>query len=311
MSVFIAIDIGGTHLRAACYPKDGRDPIKINRISTRAPNETPMERLISLVKSIWPADQEVEAIGVAAPGPINPYEGIIYTAPNIPGWDNVHLVEDLKGEFDTQIFLGNDANLAALGEWCFGAGQGHHHLIYITVSTGIGSGIIINDELLLGSHGLAAELGHITVMTDGPLCGCGKTGHLEAVASGTGIARWTKEQLQQGVPSKILSTDDLTAEKIAEAARKNDRLAISAFNRAGKFIGQAITDFLHIFNPSIVIIGGGVSSTGELIMDPIRSTINQRVISSHYLEDLKLTTADLGDEVGLLGALVLARQNCQ
>jgi len=311
MSAFIAVDIGGTHMRAASYPKVGRDPIKIKRISTRAPNATPLEQLISLINSIWPNDQEVAAIGVAAPGPINPFEGIIYTAPNIPGWQDMRLVKELEREFKVPVFLGNDANLAAMGEWCFGAGQGHHHLIYMTISTGIGTGIIVNDKMLLGSRGLAAELGHVTVMSGGPVCGCGKTGHLEAVASGTAIARWTKEQLQQGVPSKILSEDDLTTEKIAEAARKGDDLAISAFNRAGQFIGQAVADFLHIFNPSIVIIGGGVSSSDDLIMDPIRATLNERVISSHYLENLTVTIADLGDEVGLLGALVLARQSCQ
>lgn len=311
MSAFIAVDIGGTHIRAASYPEIGRDPIKIKRILTRAPNATPQERLISLIKSIWPDDQDVTAIGVAAPGVINPYEGIVYTSANIPEWKNFHLVEELEREFKVRVFLGNDANLAAMGEWCFGAGQGHHHLIYITISTGIGTGIIVDDNLLLGSRGLAAELGHITVMQGGPVCGCGKTGHLESVASGTAIARWTKEQLQKGIPSRLLIEDDLTTEKIADAARNKDELAISAFNRAGQFIGQAIANFLHIFNPSIVIIGGGVSSCDDLIMNPIKTKLNESVISSYYLKNLTLTIADLGDEVGLLGALVLARQGCQ
>src|SRR3990170_966930 len=246
MSAFIAVDVGGTQLRAASYPEDGLNPIKIDRISTRAANNTPLERLVGLIRSIWPEDQDVASIGVAAPGPINPFEGGIYTAPNIAGWENLPLASHLEKEFKTPVFLGNDANLAALAEWSFGAGQGHNHLIYLTISTGIGGGVIVDGKLLLGAKGLAAEMGHVTLVPDGPLCGCGKRGHLEAVASGTAIARWAREQLAGGSRSEFLQDNNLTTKELATAAKKGDKLAISAFNRAGYFIGLALASFLHI-----------------------------------------------------------------
>ena len=311
MSAFIAVDVGGTQLRAASYPEDGLNPIKIDRISTRAANNTPLERLVGLIRSIWPEDQDVASIGVAAPGPINPFEGVIYTAPNIAGWENLPLASHLEKEFKTPVFLGNDANLAALAEWSFGAGQGHNHLIYLTISTGIGGGVIVDGKLLLGAKGLAAEMGHVTLVPDGPLCGCGKRGHLEAVASGTAIARWAREQLAGGSRSEFLQDNNLTTKELATAAKKGDKLAISAFNRAGYFIGLALASFLHIFNPTMVVFGGGVSRSGKLILEPIRDTLQDRVISPQYLDNLTITTAELGDEVGLLGALALARSAIQ
>ena len=140
MSRYIAVDVGGTRMRAACYGSEGLEPTDLARIVTQDPNgnEPPLERLKSLIQSIWPADEEVTAISVAAPGPINPFTGTIISAPNIPGWINLPLRRNLEERFRVPVILGNDANLAALGEWMYGAGQGHHHMIYITVSTGIG-----------------------------------------------------------------------------------------------------------------------------------------------------------------------------
>jgi glucokinase len=307
MTVHIAVDIGGTQLRAACYPSDQVTPTQLDRITTQAENEAPLDRLVTLIASVIPRNERVAAIGVAAPGPINPFKGIIYTAPNIPGWNDMALSSYLEGRFGVPVLLGNDANLAALAEWQYGAAVGHHHLIYMTVSTGIGTGIIVADRLLLGVSGLAAELGHMTVLPDGPVCGCGKRGHLEAVASGTGIAHWVEAELARGVPSILSSRVKLTAKEIAFAANQGDALSIRAFARAGNFIGQALVDFLHIFNPSMIIIGGGVSRSGALLMDPLRTCMQERVISHQYLEDVTLTTSVLGDEVSLLGALALAR----
>jgi glucokinase len=307
MTTHLAVDVGGTQLRAACYPSDSLTPSKINKVSTQFANSSPLERLVALISSLFPEDDRVSAIGVAAPGPVNPYQGIIYTAPNIPGWENLPLGPYLEETFGVPVLLGNDANLAALGEWRFGAGQGHHHLIYVTVSTGIGTGVIVEDRLLLGVNGLAAELGHVTVMLDGPLCGCGQRGHLEAVASGTAIAHWVEQELAEGIPSTLPGHQKLTAREVAQAAKQGDKLAIAALARAGTFLGHALADFLHAFNPSIIIVGGGVSRSGDLLMKPIHDCLKERVISPHYLDDLILTTSSLRDEAGLLGALALAR----
>jgi glucokinase len=307
MSHYIAVDIGGTQIRAACYSEESLAPIKIDRTSTRHPTETPLERLVGLIASIWPHGEPVLAIGVAAPGPLDPYAGVIREAPNIPGWVDVPLRDHVADHFRVPVALGNDANLAGLGEWKYGAGQGHHHLIYITVSTGIGGGVIIDDQLLVGLNGLAAELGHVTILPDGPLCGCGQRGHLEALSSGTAIARWTAEQLSMGVKSVLTCDQPLTAKMVAIAAKGGDRLAINALERAGSYLGLALSNYLHIFNPSIIIIGGGVSQAGPLLMEPMWAAINKYSLSQYYLEHLTISRAALGDEAGLIGALVLAR----
>jgi glucokinase len=306
MSYFIAVDIGGTQIRAALYPAESLKPIKIDRTSTRHPTETPLDRLTGLVAAIWPENDSVSAIGVAAPGPLDPFAGVIREAPNIPGWVDVPLRQHVHQKFKVPVALGNDANLAALGEWKYGAGQGHHHLIYITVSTGIGGGVIIDNQLLLGIHGLAAELGHVTVLPDGPMCGCGQRGHLEALSSGTGIAHWVEEQLQLGVRSSLPCGQPITAKTVGIAAQAGDTLAIAAVERAGYYLGLALANYIHIFNPTIIIIGGGVSQLGSLLMDPIRASIEKNILSRYYLENLTLTQAALGDEAGLIGALALA-----
>ncbi len=306
MNNYIAVDIGGTQIRAGIYPQDGLTPIKLERTSTRHPSSTPIERLIELIASIWPEEGRVAAIGAAAPGPIDARLGIIREAPNIPGWINLPLSKLLQDRFHVPVALGNDANLAAMGEWKYGVGQGHHDLLYLTVSTGVGGGVIIDDRLIIGANGLAAELGHVTVLPGGPLCGCGLRGHLEAVASGPGMARWVEQELQRGVSSGLQPGPGLTAKAIGVAASGGDALAIAALARTGTFLGRALADFLHIFNPSIVIIGGGVSQTGSFLMAPMLSSMKESVISPYYTDNLVLTTAALGDEAGLLGALALA-----
>jgi glucokinase len=306
--IHIAVDVGGTRMRAASYQSSSLKPIKLSRINTKQPESTPLERMLELITTVWPEGESIAGLGVAVPGPLDPFEGKIIDAPNIPNWENLPLRQILEDRFKVPVVLGNDANSAALGECKFGAGMGHHHLIYLTVSTGIGSGVIIDDKLLLGASGFASELGHVTVLRDGPLCPCGQLGHLEAVASGTAIARWVEGELDQDAPSTLLPGKRLTAIEISAAAQNGDPLAKAAIVRAGEFIGQAIADFLHVFNPSIVIIGGGVSQSGRLLLEPVKSSMQKHVMNSHFLDNLLLTTASLGDEAGLMGALVLARE---
>ena len=303
---YIVADVGGTHIRAACFPTQSQVPTIVKRINTKG-KEPPHERLIDLIDSIIPIDGKVVAITIAAPGPLDPYEGVVFEAPNIPGWTNLPLKKLIQEHFNIQVAIGNDANLAALGEWRYGAGIGHRHLVYITVSTGIGAGVIVDNQLLLGVHGLAAELGHITVLPDGPLCGCGKRGHLEAVTSGPAIARWVEQELRQGVPSSLLLNKPLTAKDVSQAASQGDKLAKDALTRAGTYLGITVADILHVFNPSMVIIGGGVSKSGDAFFVPMRAAMSEHVISKKYLEGLTLTTCALGDDVGLMGALALAQ----
>lgn len=309
MDVYFAIDIGGTQLRAGLYPANSTTPIAMKKISTRG-RESAVDRLISLISELWPAEgYTVRGIGADAPGPLDSKTGVIYKAPNIPAWKNLPLRQILEDHFHVPVILGNDANLAALGEWRFGAGQGHHDLIYFTISTGIGGGVISSDQLLLGARGLAAELGHVTIMDGGSLCGCGQRGHLEAVSSGTGIAKYVNEQLSQGRASSLPKDPPVTARQVSEAATNGDALAVEAMQRAGHYMGVAIANYLHIFNPTIVILGGGVTHSGPIFFDPLHAALKSHVLSSMYLQDLVITRAALGDDAGLMGSLALIQSH--
>jgi len=304
MDIYIVSDVGGTQIRVASYEVDTLNLINQRKISTQSKGQLPVDRLIRLIHEIK-QDHTIKCIAVAAPGFLDPDLGIVYEAPNIPGWENYPLRKILEDVFQVPIFLGNDANLAALGEWKFGAGIGHSNLLYLTISTGIGSGAILNNNLLLGHKGLAGEFGHITVLPDGPLCGCGKRGHIEAISSGTGIRNYVNEQIKAGHTSTLQSLEKITGKDITQAALDGDALAMEAYNRAGFYLGIALANFLHMLNPSIVIFGGGVSHSGDLLFKPMMASLEERLISPAYLEGLTFTTAQLGDDVGLKGALAL------
>ena len=307
---YIAIDIGGTQLRAALYPEHGIEPITKKISATHAGSEKPEDRLIDVIGEIWPESGGVECIGIAVPGPVNPKTGYVYKTPNIKGWIDLPLGELVEKRHKTKTILGNDANLAALGEWRYGAGVGHHDLIYLTISTGIGGGFIIDDRLLVGPQGIAGEVGHITVLPDGPLCGCGHRGHLESVSSGTGIANRFESLLKEGrVSSLSLTPQKPNSRMIAEAARAGDALSLEVYEYAGTFLGRAIADLLHIFNPTVIVLGGGVTNAGDILMNPVKRAINESVMTPEFNKHLQICFAKLGDQAGLVGALALARGN--
>ncbi len=305
MNYIIAVDIGGTHLRAAAYPLQSLQPIHHYRIKTYQGKRAPEQNLFQAIHTVWPSSGEVLGIGVAVPGPVDPYQGWVLSTPNIPEWHNLPLAHLISQQFNCPTWIENDANLAALGEWRYGAAQGHHDVLYLTISTGIGGGVILADRLLRGAHGMAAELGHVTIWPDGPLCSCGLPGHLEAIASGPAIVRYVREQIAGGVSSSLSHVASLSADQVAQAARQGDTLARQAFQRAGKYLGLALASFLHIFDPSIVVLGGGVSQSGELLFQPLREQLRQSTFHPRYLENLKIVTASLGDAAGLIGARAL------
>jgi len=306
MHIIIAVDIGGTQLRAATYKQDQIEPLAQKRVQTKASEPDTFGRLVKLIEDIWPKNEKVDAIGVSSPGPLDPYNGIIMNPPNIKEWRDFPITTKLTEHFGIPSYLDNDGNLAGLGEWKYGAGRGHHNVLYLTISTGVGGGVIIDDRLLDGYHGLAAELGHTTVQADGPLCGCGQPGHLESYSSGTGIERFVADQLKAGRESVLNPNKKNSAHDISEAARQGDMLSIEAYQIAGKYLGVGVANFLHAFDPSIVIFGGGVSQSGPLLFDAFDISLKERVIHPRYLEGLVITRAELKDDSGLLGARALA-----
>lgn len=308
MNATIAIDIGASRMRAASYTFKSNEPILYNQIATRSEGIPVEDRLVTLIESVWPEDFEIQSIAAACPGPMDPINGIIVAPPNIPEWRYFPLQEFLNTAFSVPVALNNDATLAAYGEWYFGAGKDCSNLIYLTISTGIGAGIILDDKLFIGPGGFGAEIGHTTLDIQGPECSCGQIGHLEAFASGPSIVRWVKSKLADESLKEHFPEGELTAKLVSDAAEDGNELALAAYDRAGKYIGLAIADLLHIFNVSRIIIGGGVSRAGDLLFDPIRKSITEYVISEVYLENLQVLPAALGDDSGLMGALVLSRE---
>jgi glucokinase len=314
MSHIVAVDIGGTQIRVALYEPGSMTPVSHQRTRSLAKQPGVYDRLAEAIESVWPQGG-VAAIGIASPGPLDPHTGTILATPNIPEWKNFPLTSKLSRQFGVPAYLDNDANMAGLAEWQFGAGKGHKDLVYLTISTGVGGGVISNGCLLQGYRGMGAELGHMIIDPNGPLCGCGHRGHVESFCSGPSITRYVKEQLKAGQTSTLRFDEaqheqarpNLNAAVIAEAARAGDALAISAFERAGYYLGIAAANYLAIFDPSILIFGGGASQVGDYLFKPFEDSLRKHTFHPQYLENLVITKAALGDDAGLLGALALAR----
>nr|MBC7244275.1 ROK family protein [Chloroflexota bacterium] len=308
----VGVDLGGTQIRAVLADEKGT---VLKRVSTLTQAHEGAHRVMSrLVDCIGQALQEVErsqvlGIGVATAGAVNPCTGVIAKAANLPGFENWPLRDMLAQELHVPIYVGNDAKLAALAEHRFGAGQGTNFLIYLTISTGIGAGVIEDRRLLLGAHGWATELGHIIVEPNGPRCNCGNIGCLEALASGPAIARHAMQLLQEGESSLLWEmvrdeTARITAKEVVEAAQKGDALALQVMQRAAFYLGIGLVSFIHAFDPECIIVGGGVSKAGELLFAPMRAVIAERVIAAAQ-RDIRIVPAALGDDAGLIGALAL------
>lgn len=314
MAQIIAVDLGGTNIRVAYFPKAEPPPSTQSKTPTLA-SEGPdavIERMCQAIEGQLPSDRTDLSIGVGAPGPLDPKHGMILKAVNLPGWEMIPLRSILEERFVCPVMVGNDANLAALGEWRFGAGQGTSDLIYLTISTGIGGGVIIDGKLLVGNWGLGAELGHMTVEPEGPICSCGKRGHLEAVASGPAIANEALARIEAGESStltrQLQANGSLTAVDVGEAAQAGDSLACEVIEQAAEYIGRHMADLAHVFNPEIFVIGGGVSQLGPLLFEPIERALEAHLMSLAYMMNLQIATAALGDDAGLIGAMVLASQ---
>jgi glucokinase len=316
---YIGVDVGGTSIRAARFAGHSHIPVSKTKVPTQAAKgaEVVVQRLEAAIRQAAGHELDhVAGIGIAAAGPLNPHSGVVLNAPNLPGWQNFPLKQLMEDRLHLPVYIGNDANLAALGEWKFGAARGHQDVLYLTISTGIGGGVITSGRLLVGAHGLGAEVGHMMAVPDGALCGCGQRGHLEAMASGTAIAAAARTRLKAGVaPTSKLwqlaegDVSDVTGAMVGEAALAGDEFAVGLITEAGTYIGRTLASLLHAFNSSIVVCGGGVSLLGDVILDPIRVAVRQNAMSEAYWRDCPIVLAELGDDAGLVGAGALVMES--
>jgi glucokinase len=312
---YIGIDIGGTKVLSALADSEGK-------IISKAQNPTEADKgeeviidnikdsIERVIANSQIGKESVKRIGVGSPGPLDLNEGKIIENSNL-AWTNVPIVDILESITGLDVILENDANAAALGENQFGAGQKASDMVYITISTGIGGGIIIDRKIFHGGKGNAGEVGHMTLIPDSDYQGgCGNYGCFEAVASGTAIARRGREVMQEKQDSLIYeysegNPDVVDAPLIAAAAREGDREALRIFKLTGRLLGVGIANVLNLFDPEIIVLGGGVMHAQDLFMDDLKASLHERALKPN-LKDFELKEAKLGKNTGVMGAVAVA-----
>jgi len=302
-SIVIGVDLGGTRLRAARLD-DQLQVLHREEVLTHAQEgvDATLERIQDMIARVLPDDlTDVEGIGISVPGPSNPRTGVVVAPPNLRGWHNVPLLDILRRRFDMPIYIGNDANVAALAEVVRGAARGTREAIFVTVSTGIGGGIVSDGKMLLGKDGLAAEIGHMVIIVND------RVTTLEKEAAGPSLARQLRERIMNGEPSIASELVNgqlelISGSTVGSAAMAGDKVAISIVERAGYILGLGMVSLLHVFNPEILVFGGGVSNIGELLFAPMRAAIEKYTIDPMYWKNLRIERAALGDNVSLVGA---------
>ena len=305
------IDIGGTKIALAVANLEGRVLEKTRfpaRTSERGPHAIIEEALAGVERLLGETGSCLAAVGIGCGGPLDRRRGLILSPPNLPGWDEFPIVRLVEERLGVPALLDNDANAAALGEHRYGAGRGYRHLVYITQSTGIGGGVIVGGRLVHGVYDGAGEVGHMTVLPDGPECGCGGRGCLEALCSGTGIARRMRERLAAGAASALaaLSPSEVTARAVAEAARAGDAVATAVWDEMIHHLAVGVGNLFNVLAPEAVVIGGGVAEAGEQLFKPLRVRVRERVRMLPP-EKINILQASLGGDSALHGAVILGQ----
>ncbi len=313
MSLTIGIDVGGTKVLGGVVDESGK-------VLTTARKDTPRQGGSALTQTIADVAKEllekhsVSSIGVSAAGFVSSDRKTMLATPNIADWNGVDLDGQLTKLIGLPVVIENDANAAAWGEAKFGAGKNQDHMMMLTVGTGIGGGIVVNGALYRGAFGIAAEFGHMRVVPDGHICGCGARGCFEQYASGNALLRHAREAINASpeVARNLLSRGDgtvagLTGHTIAEAAREGDPVALAAFNTTGQWLGAGIASLAVLLDPACVVIGGGVIDAGEILLKPTRESLERNMPFAGKHPYPKIIAAQLGNEAGLVGVADLAR----
>ena len=313
MKYIIGVDIGGTKISVILGTSIGKI-LEKRIIKTQVGNKAQLSaaEISSVISEILSRrnikSQKLLGIGIGVPGPVDPKKEKIERSPNLPKWEQIPLRPILKRRFNCPVFIENDANAAALGEKYFGAGRSVSDFVYITVSTGIGSGIVTNGRLVRGAGGAAGEIGHTTVQIAGEKCLCGKRGCLETYASGTAIAKFAKRALKTGRKSKILilakKTAYVTGATVSEAASQGDRLAIEIRHQAADYLGTSLGNLINSLNPKRIILGGGVMEHPHHFWKPMLKAV-KREAWPYSLKDCQIVRTKLGNRVGDYGAMAI------
>ena len=311
----LAMDLGGTKIYAATISAKGQ--VIAREYHPTLAEEGPegvISRIFKTIDHLISQNDinlpQLTGISIAAAGAIDIKRGLVTVSPHLPNWHDVPLRDIIGEKYQINTFLTNDANAAALGELYFGAGQGKNNLVLLTIGTGIGGGIIINGRLYSGVNGSAGEIGHMVIDTNGPKCSCGNNGCLEALISGTAIAHEAVRRIQQGENSSLNQVtkgkiENITTEKVSAAARNGDSLAAEIILKAAYYLGIGLVNIVNIFNPEIIIIGGGMAKMGDMLLNPAKQVVKERAFPLPA-QAVEIVPTHLGDDSGVLGAAAFA-----
>ena len=307
----VGIDIGGTKIAGALVNEAGEI---LRDLKVPTPAEDPIALQAAVVKMVGElrSGEDVGAVGVAAAGFIDENQAVVYYSPNL-SWRNEPLKAKLEEELGLPVVIENDANAAGWAEYRFGAGAGYNHMMMLTIGTGVGGAIVANGELFRGGFGIGAELGHMNFVPKGKLCGCGQHGCLEQYGSGTALLNTAKELVSSGIPeAKRLielseSVTELSGTEVYTAIQEGDPGALRLLTELGSNLGLAVASLVAVLDPEIVVIGGGVSAAGELLLEPIRAAYLEHLPARGFRPELTVVGAQLSNDAGVVGAADLAR----
>ncbi|CUP28905.1 ROK family protein [Clostridium sp. NSJ-49] len=303
----VGVDLGGTKIYTALVDLEG-NIINEKIVETLAEEgeEAVAGRIINTIDSVIAGvDKDlIKAIGIGSPGPLDAKKGIIIETSNLP-FKNFEIVNVLKERYDLPTYLDNDANVATLAEFMFGAGKGTENMVYITVSTGIGGGAIINGKLYRGNTANALEVGHMTVSKEGPRCGCGNVGCAESFASGTAIGKRAKEAVASKVVTSLKKYNNVTAKEVFIEAAEGDAEAKRILDSALYYLGITVGNVMSHLDPEKVVMGGGVINGGDIVLETVKKVVAERCLSV-FAENCSIEKAKLGGQAGVLGAAALA-----
>lgn len=313
--LILGVDLGGTKILTAVVDPTGKMVSRDHSVTpaSRGPEAVVQAILDSADRALSQAgirSTDLYTIGVGAPGLSDPGTGVLFTSPNLPGWEDVPLGDIVEKKFEKRVFLINDANAAAVGEFFFGAGRMARNFIYVTISTGIGGGVMIDGRIYTGSTGTAGEIGHMTIDPKGPPCNCGNIGCWEQLGSGTALAREARRNILAGARTSILNhaggdVERVNAEIIHRAAQNGDSLAMELIAQTGMYIGIGLANLINLFNPELIVIGGGLSNIGEMLLEPAYREAEHRSFKQSF-RAVRFLQAELGRNSGVLGAAAYA-----
>ena len=310
----LGIDIGATHITlvvtdlAAQVLGEVENPWAIERGPEACLQQVDRLARELLRRTGGRPETPLRVIGAGVPGPVSEGQGLVTAPPIMPGWHGFPIRDRMQALWGKPVRLLNDANLGALGEWAYGAARGIQDMVYIKVGTGIGAGLLIDGQIYRGLTGSAGEIGHLTIDENGPLCACGNHGCLEAIAGGRAIALQAQQAVSKGQRTQLSTIDpveQITARDVAAAARRGDLLSQQILTRAGSHIGIAIAGLVNMFNPGMIIIGGGVAQTGDILLEPMRQAVQRRSLPA-ATRVVRITTAMLGRRSSSMGAVIQA-----